>query len=299
MAIIQAIDYNTVQSKLALVLGTGAGDFGYGQTVASSQVAQNSSITAQQWINLRNDLIKARQHQTGNDESSTIFPPQQGALVSQSILNACNTVATQITTDRLTIPPSSQATLETIATAQRTTSWNGTISNVFTVTFSDDNSARHFFNTGGQLQFTASRTGGNSGSKNNTWSTMFTTMGTIIFGFTSTTATGSGNNSSYGWSNLPGSNTRIFDKPAPAGVYAENEYYIYGRKVSNSQLEFTIQFQDNDLGDHNSGLDTGLGPYGTAVDEDVDGTLTSTLQARRASGANVTIPAPPATSSGL
>jgi len=291
MAIIQAIDYNTVQSKVALVMGTGAGDFGYGQTVTSSQVAQNSVITAQNWINLRNDLIKARQHQTGNDESASIFAPVQGALVSQSIYNACNTVATNITTDRLVVPPSSQATLETIASTQRTSAWNGTISNVFTVTFPDDNAARAFFNTGGNLQFTASRTGGNSGSKNNTWTTMFTTMGTITFAYSSTTASGSGNNSSYGWNNLPNSSTRIFDKPAPAGAYTENEYFIYGRKVSGSQLEFTIQFQDNDAGDR-----TGLGP---AVDEDVDGTLTSTLQARRASGSNVSVPTPPATSSGL
>jgi hypothetical protein len=291
MAIIQAIDYNTVQSKVALVMGTGAGDFGYGQPVASSQVAQNSVITAQHWINLRNDLIKARQHQTGNDESASIFTPAQGALVSQGIYDSCNTLATSITTDRLVVPPSSQATLETIASAQRTSAWNGTISNVFTITFPDDNAARAFFNTGGNLQFTASRSGGNSGSKNNTWTTMFTTMGTITFAYDNTTASGSGNNSSYGWSNLPSSSTRIFDKPAPSGTYAENEYFIYGRKVSGSQLEFTIQFQDNDAGDR-----TGLGP---AVDEDVDGTLTSTLQARRASGSNVSVPTPPATSSGL
>ena len=292
MAIIQAIDYNTIQSKVALVLGTGAGDFGYGQSVSSSQVAQNARINAQQWIDLRNDLIKARQHQTGNDESATIFAPVAGAVVSQNIYDSCNTVATNITTDRLITPPSSQATLETIATAQRTTSWNGTISNIFTVTFSDDSSARYFFNTGGQLQFTASRSGGNSGSKNNTWTTMFTTMGTISFNYSSTSASGTGNNSSYGWNNLPSSNTRIFDKPAPAGVYALNEYFIYARKVSGSQLEFTIQFQDNDTGSGNN-------PPGTPIDEDIDGTLTSTLQARRASGSNVTVPAPPASSSGL
>lgn len=294
MAIIQATDYNTIQSKVALVLGIGSGDFGYGQSVSSSQVAQNSSISAQQWITLRNDLIKARQHQTGNDESISIFAPVQGAVVSQGIYNSCNDLATTITTDRLITPPSSQATLETIASAQRTTSWNGTISNVFTVTFSDDNAARHFFNSGGNLQFTASRSGGNSGSKNNTWTTMFTTMGTIVFGFNTTTATGSGNNSSYGWNNLPNSATRIFDKPAPSGSYAENEYFIYGRKVSGSQLEFTIQFQDNDTGDQQGGY-----LPGPQVDEDIDGTLDSVLQARRASGANVSVPTPPASSSGL
>ena len=59
-------------------------------------------------------------------------------------------------------------------------------------------------------------------------------------------------------------------------------------------MEFTVQFQDNDTGDQQGGV-----LPGPQVDEDIDGTLDSVLQARRASGTNVTVPTPPAASSGL
>ena len=61
-----ATDYNAIQSKISNILGTGSADYGYGQALASSQVARNNKITVTQWNNLRNDLLKSRQHQTGN-----------------------------------------------------------------------------------------------------------------------------------------------------------------------------------------------------------------------------------------
>ena len=299
MSLIYLTDYNIVQSTIQSVLGTGAGDFGYGQSLASSQLTAGAQITALQWINLRTDILKARQHQTGNDESGNIVLPVQGTAVSGSIYSACSALAATVVANRMVTPPSGQATLETITSTTRTSAWNGTISTVISITWPDANAARHYFNSGSNIQFTASRSGGNSGSKNNTWTTMLSTMGTITFSYTQTVPSGSGTGSGYGWSNLPSSNTQIFWKPAPAGVYAENDFYIYGRKISSTELEFTFQFLDDDAGDHDPGLDTGLGPYGTAVDENVDGSLTATVQAYRASGSNVSVPAPPASASQL
>jgi len=291
MPVIQLTDYNTIQSTVQSVMGTGTGDFGYGQSLASSQISAGAVISAQQWINLRTDLLKARQHQTGNDESSNIPIPAVGGVVASSIYTSCDAMASLIVTNRLVTPPSSEATIETVASSTRTLSWNGTLQQVITITWPNADAARNFFNTGSNIQFSASRSGGNSGSKNNTWTAMLTGMGTITFAYSDTTASGSGTGSSFGWSNLPGSTTLLFHKPAPAGVYAENDFYLYGRKVSTSQLEFILEFRDDDTGDQ-----TGLGP---PVDEDVDGTLVGTCQVRRASGSNVSVPAPAATSSQL
>jgi hypothetical protein len=299
MSLIYLTDYNIVQSTIQSVLGTGAGDFGYGQSLSSSQLATGSQITALQWINLRTDILKARQHQTGNDESGNIVLPVAGSAVSGSIYDACSTLASTVVSNRMVTPPAGQATLETITSTTRTNAWNGTISTVISITWPDANAARHYFNSGSNIQFTASRSGGNTGSKNNTWTTMLSTMGTITFSYTQTVPSGSGTGSGYGWSNLPGTNTQIFWKPAPAGVYAENDFYIYGRKISSNELEFTFQFLDDDAGDHDPGLDVGLGPFGVAVDENVDGSLTATVQAYRASGTNVSVPAPPASASQL
>jgi urate oxidase len=68
--LILATDYNLIQSKIASVMGEGSGTKGYGQTIASSQVGQFAKITTTQWNNLRTDILRARQHQTGQDMSS-------------------------------------------------------------------------------------------------------------------------------------------------------------------------------------------------------------------------------------
>lgn len=298
MALINLTDYNIVQSTIQSVLGTGSGDYGYGQSVSSSQIPAGSVITAAQWVNLRNDLIKARQHQTGNDESATVSIAASGQVVSGQIYSDCAALAAVVSANRLAVPPSGQATLETIVSSTRTSAWNGTISQVISVTWGNSDAARAFFNTGSNIQFTASRSGGNSGSKNNTWTTMLSNMGTITFAFSTTSSSGSGTGSAYGWNTLPSSSTQIFHMPAPAGFYAENDFYIYARKVSATELEFTLRFQDDDTGDQQPDP-TGYNQPGPAVDEDVDGTLVGTAQVYRASGSNVSVPAPAASTSQL
>jgi hypothetical protein len=63
---ITAAQFNNLQSRIEQVLGDGSGNFGYGQTVTSSQVsAVTDSITASQWQLLRADMQAAWQHQTG------------------------------------------------------------------------------------------------------------------------------------------------------------------------------------------------------------------------------------------
>ena len=65
MALITASRYNTLQSSVEGIMGTGSGDSGYGQTLASSQVSQGTVIEASHMANLYTDMIKARRHQTG------------------------------------------------------------------------------------------------------------------------------------------------------------------------------------------------------------------------------------------
>ena len=44
MALITASRYNTLQSSVEGIMGTGSGDSGYGQSLASSQVSQGTVI---------------------------------------------------------------------------------------------------------------------------------------------------------------------------------------------------------------------------------------------------------------
>lgn len=83
-------DYNAIQSKIAPVLGataTASTTTGYGQSVASSQVSQYAKITNTQWANLRTDILRARQHQTGTDLTSTLAVPYFEITITQTAIN--------------------------------------------------------------------------------------------------------------------------------------------------------------------------------------------------------------------
>lgn len=300
-SLIIATDYNTIQSKVALVLGVGSGDTGYGQTVASSQVSVDSKISVLQWSNLRTDLLRCRQHQTGADESSSLTAPSGSTKIYESDRAAYNTMADTITTNRLVTPPTGQATTEDLITpAVRTAPWNGARVHTVTVTFGSADAMRYFFNTGSQFWFTASRVGDPNvaGTKNYSWSqllgtdtSIFTTgMGTIKFNHNSTTCTGSGNASAIGYRQLTTSDQRIFTKNAT--LYTPNAYYINARLSGTTQIVFSIVFDDAATS----------APFPNPpwdIDEDVTGTLTSSVRVWRASGSNVSVPLPSATSSGI
>ena len=265
---------------------------GYGQTLSSSQISGTPTISVLQWTNLRSDILKARTHQTTSPETLTI--PTTSVKISESDRAAYQAAANNAVTYRLAIPPSGQATSSAIATKTRTTAWNGSISHSVTVSFATTEEARFYFNAGGQIQFTASRTGGTVGTKNTSWTTMLTNMGTIKFGRSTTSATGTGTGSSIGWSNLTTTAQTIFTKNTEqiaSPSYTPNDYHITAAKSSNSlQLIFVIYFEDLS-GQPNI-------PWGT--DENVDGTLTSTATLYYATGTNVSVTAPTlVTNSGL
>jgi len=305
--IIYAADYNNVQGTANFLLGTGLADSGYGQAITSGQVDSTLKVTAAQWVDLRTDLLKIRQHQTGVDESASVGIASAGTLVDDAFVNTFKTFATTCNTNRLTIA-SNQGTAEALTGAgqTRTTSWNGVVFHTVTITFASDNAARHFFNAGGEIRLSGSRSGGSTTNKNTSWTTLLSDMGTIKFGAYGTTYTGTGAAGGYpttgiGWYGLTTAYQTVFVKPAAAGVYLENDYNIQVKKNAADNtatiLTFEIQFRDDDSGDQQTPPAGKVA--GPAEDENIDGTLTSTVQIFRPSGANVTLPAPTASTTTL
>ena len=62
---IRKSDYNTIRTKVVDVLGVGSIDYGYGQTVRSSAVDEETRITVNEWSNLYYDIVNCYVHQTG------------------------------------------------------------------------------------------------------------------------------------------------------------------------------------------------------------------------------------------
>ena len=285
--LITAARYNNAQARVAAIMGVGATTEGYGQTLESSQVSTALTVTAEHINDLYTDIISGRIHQTGATPN-TITQIVVGNTIADATSDDPDgtTKGFQDYEDLIAILEASpgrfalsasQSTSGTGVTSSRTALWNTDVSTVVRVDFSSSDARRNYFNAGSTIKFEASLTS-QSGSKSNDWASMLTNMGTIAMGYTATTTTGTGTTSSIGNFDLTGTNQVIFRKPG-TGVYSANDYYVYAKANSATQLEFTILFQEEAAGNPN-------------IDEQVNGTLTSTVKFTRASGSYVTTPAP-------
>ncbi len=188
---IAATDYNAIRNKIVAILGTGSGQQGYGQPIASSSVFAGNNITKNQWDLLRYDLVNAKVHQDG--VLPTIVTVASGdfigygagypntnydSIAEQAILNRFN-----IGAGRSMLALASMTGETAPGVISRTGSWTTQSQCTLTVTFANANDARYFFNSGGKIRFTSSRTGGVTSAQNTAWTNLLsTTVGTVIFG---------------------------------------------------------------------------------------------------------------------
>ena len=188
---VAATDYNAIRNKIVAILGTGSGQQGYGQSIASSAVFAGNNITKAQWDLLRYDLVNAKVHQDGVLPSIVTIASgdfigygagypntNYDSLAEQAILNRFNIGAGQ------SVLSLASMTGETApGVISRTGSWTTQSQCTLTVTFATANDARYFFNSGGKIRFTSSRTGGVTSAQNTAWTNLLsTTVGTVIFG---------------------------------------------------------------------------------------------------------------------
>ena len=294
MADITAARLNNLQSRIALILGTGSGTNGYGQSVVSSQVNNSSdTVDAEDINNIFTDMLKARIHQVGVNETGirqVIADLNSVAEETSSQINDAGNTAndpegtkkgiadyeslmTQVEADKLLVHVS-QAALEPKLTSTRTATWNGLIYHTFTVTFASADQRRHYFNSGGEIRISSNNTGAAT-PKGLDWAALCSEVGIVKFSSQTTIASGSGQGYALGNNNLDSSYQICFLKTGSgsfSGIYAGNLYAVKARNVNTSVIEFRIEFNDIVV-DNN-------------IDNNVDGALTSTIQQYRAVGPN-------------
>ena len=285
--LITAARYNNAQARVAAIMGVGSTTEGYGQTLNSSQVSTALTVTAAQVNALYADLVAGTIHQTGSTPTTIAE-----IVVGNSFADATSDnpdgakKGFQDYEDLITIfeadparfaVAASQTTNGTGVTSTRTAAWNTDIAHVVRVDFTTADARRNYFNAGGTIKFEATLASAGD-AKSNDWASMLSNMGTIAMGYTATTSTGTGTVTSIGNFDLTSSNQVLFRKPG-TGVYSANDYYVYAKANSATQLEFTLQFQEEAAGNPN-------------FDEQVNGTLVNSVKFKRPSGSYVTLPAP-------
>lgn len=287
--IISAARYNNIQGRIAALLGSGSGDKGYNETVASSAVIVGTrEVEAGDMNNLFADFRDVYVHIYGV-LPSTIAIVIVAADINEDLFAAYETLIVVLETNRFTVD-ADYADLEASginSTRPQGYLWGGSadpqfLTHEFTVTFSTPNARRGFFNAGGEIRFSAVLNAGTSNpadpnyAKTVNWVAMLSAMGTVRFGYTSTT--NGSITSTLGNLDLTTTYQTVFTKTGSA-TYTDNSYVIKAKLDNDSKIRFQVRFQDDA---------NGIG----GADERVNGEMVSSVNQYRATGIYVSNPSP-------
>ena len=289
---ILAADLNSFISDVEDIFGdnnsgstaAGALIFGYGESMLQADVSAGNTITAAQWNNLWMMVHRCAGHQgsTVNIGGSVSAGPWSAGDAITIDSNIAADIAT-IRTNKLNFSAGNMTTANCNAksgTATWGTTGSSTCVHNYTQTFASYDAARHFHNQGGATLFTFSRSGGSSNAQNTAWTDLGTAVGTVTVGVNTTTQSGGGGTTGDSFDDVVGNagTTRTIFTQASSGSYASNNYKIEcSCNTAKEVFTWTVTFTD---GHTNSFFDQ------------VDGTLASTAQDRRATGTYINSAAP-------
>jgi hypothetical protein len=259
--LIQASDYNgfvnTATPNLNQIWSTGSGNSGYGQTSLSA-VNVGDIIDDSSWSSLINTISSAAAHQ--GTAISAITPPNVGDLIQ--FYSALQTNLNSVNTGRLN---AAAVGTDITQTGTRTSNWGGAVgitavTSTITVTFSDSNQARYFFNAGGTVRITCSRSGGAGTPQDTAWTNLCNNIGTLVLPAVNTTQIIAGTTltgftkigggglapdvyNRQGYYQLGASNQELFRQLSSDGVYTSDNIAIFAQTTATSVI-FTVIFTD-------------------------------------------------------
>ena len=270
-------------NKLAALVGVGFATRGYGQTSFSMPpVATGDVITAAQWNGIISAMSLINTH-TGTGLSLPASVSAGSSIVAFDGTSSRPDIASQIAsldTARLSFDVG-QMSLTSAASSARTTPWTTSVTHEFTATFASEDEARYFFNSGGNIYASASRTGGSTSTINSSMSTILSNMGTVRFGAETTTYTGSGGTVyPIGYYDLTTGYQTLF--------YITNGAYGYSYGYSN--VSYTLRARTENVFSENGGNGSivrfqAVFAETAASYVSIDGTLTSSISQLKAAGA--------------
>lgn len=253
-------DWNPIQAKIQKVIGTPDGttvNYGYNTAVSSSQVAANGKITGAQWNALRTDINKAYTLQTGS--ASDLTTRASTDIIKYTDLTTISAKADTADTNRTAVSTGALNYVAGPGYANIGGSWNGVLTPINnTITWADNNAFRGFWNGGGRIIITGSRSGGDATSQNQGWSNLLSNMGSIVLTRTGMFQSGQGWNgtfyNSFNTTGAYGTNYtnwteafRIYDQDTN---YTANyaQVYLYWNTADNftkTSLSVLVYYVDN------------------------------------------------------
>ena len=157
-------------------------EFGYGQGTEMALLVQAMLYKQLDWTTLLTRNATLASHQ-GTSITSITNPSAGNTIEAYAALSA-NVTATF--NGKLNAAASgSDASVSSVTT----TAWNTSSVLTKTFTFASRNQLRYFFNAGGLIRLSWSRTGGTASSQNTSWTNTLTAAGTIVISGVGTSKT--------------------------------------------------------------------------------------------------------------
>jgi len=176
------------------IAGTGAGEYGLGQTELNS-VGATDTITAAQWNSLFTFMNNIQNHTNISALTSTTAASAGDVIALKSALTTDLTALASAVAggstgaDALT----TSLALQTVTTASE--GWDSTATQEVSVTFGSANKMRWFFNAGGKVRITVGTTEASVNPKDQAFKDLGTALGNLDIGAHSLNRSGTGETS--------------------------------------------------------------------------------------------------------
>jgi len=170
--------------------GTGAGEHGLGQSEIST-VSAGGQITASQWNSLFTGLINISNHTNVALTSAATISAGDAIAIKASLVADLAQTATQIAAGCANATAlSASSVLQTVTTSSE--GWDTSATQEISVTFTNANQMRWFFNAGGKIRFVVTATAASTSAKDTAFVALGTGVGNLDIGSQATTRSNAG-----------------------------------------------------------------------------------------------------------
>jgi len=170
--------------------GTGEGEHGLGQS-AIATVSAGGTINASQWNSLFTGLANVSNHTNVALSSTTAVSAGDAIAIKTSLISDLATTATQIATGCPNATAlSASSVLQTVTTSSE--GWDTSATQEISVTFTNANSMRWFFNAGGKIRYVTTATASSTSAKDTAFIALGTGVGNLDIGSQATTRSNAG-----------------------------------------------------------------------------------------------------------
>jgi hypothetical protein len=220
MAQIQASDWNPLQTTVANIMA------GWGQSasVTSAQVNNTLKINHNHYNALKDDINFCYTHITGSNSALPIR--NAGTQITQADLTNVSAAVTYINTNKATASSSKLTSQSLAISTTQAYTWSSQLGASYSMTWASASDFNAFFNAGGSVNFSISRSGGAATSQNQSWTNVLSGMGNVYM-----TLNSSGNSGT-----IPGA---VSITTGINGLSSSNQQFI---KVTDQDANYTANY---------------------------------------------------------